>query len=86
MDKMNYIHNGTVYGISRKLADAWMEREGFVVGTRQFDNAIVCVIENAKGRLKLQGVPAAKETMEQVMEEIIREEIELTGGRGKGLW
>ena len=80
MSKMKCSYGGVDYNISKDLMDVWMEREGLTEGTSQFENAIACVTGNAMGRLKLQGGEATKEAIEQVMEEIIKEEIELTGG------
>lgn len=81
MGKMNYEFNGNTYSVDRKLVDTWMEREGIREGEPGFHNAMECVIINAEGRLKQQNLPVTKEAMEQAMEDVIKEEIELTGGK-----
>lgn len=87
MEKRKYEYEGVTYEISKDLMDKWLKREGIDVGNEgsmrkflQTRNAMECVIANAKGRLQFQGTEPSKEAMEQAIEEIIKEEIELTGG------
>lgn len=76
---MTVIIDDIVYQLDKNLMEKWAEREGLEKGSVQEENAIRCVIENAKGRLRPEGVPTLHE-IEREMEEIIREEIRLTGG------
>lgn len=84
MDKKRYEYKGVIYEVNKDLADKWLEREGIHSGVpadeKKYKDAMECVIVNAEGRLRLQGMELSKEAVEQAMEEIIREEIELTGG------
>ena len=80
MSKLAYEYNRNVYELDRELVDEWMDREGITKDQPQFDNAMKCVAANAEGRLKLQGKPVTKNAMEVAMEDVIKEEIRLTGG------
>lgn len=86
MEKTKYEHEGVVYEIDSELRRMWLEREGILEGDlynkKQYKDAMECVIANAKGRLGLEGRALDKEAVEQVMEEVIREELMLTGGEG----
>lgn len=77
---LSYTYEGVNCHIDERLAGTWMDREGLKEGTRQFDEAMSCVMVNAQGRLKLQGIPMTGEVLGKAAEELIREEIELTGG------
>lgn len=77
---LSYTYDGVICRIDKGLMETWMDREGLKKGTRQFDEAMACVMVNAQGRLKLQGIPVAGEALGKTAEELIREEIELTGG------
>lgn len=67
------------FGIDRELVRKWMEREGITEG-KQMDEALDCVITNAKGRLKLRRKSVTAIALRMEAEEIIGEEIRLTGG------
>lgn len=77
---LSYVYNGVICHIDKGLMEAWMGREGLKEGTRQFNEAMACVMVNAQGRLKIEGVSVTGEALEKAAEELIREEIELTGG------
>lgn len=84
MEKRTYEYEGIVYSVDKGLHDKWLEREGIQYDgscdEAKYKDAMECVIVNAKGRLELQGINRTKDAVEHAMEEIIREEIKLTGG------
>lgn len=73
-------YEGVNCRIDERLVETWMGREGLKEGTRQFDEAMACVMVNAQGRLKIQGISVTGEALGKAAEELMREEIELTGG------
>lgn len=77
---LSYAYDGVICRIDKGLMETWMDREGLKKGTWQFYEAMACIMVNAQGRLKLEGIPVAGEALGKTAEELIREEIELTGG------
>ena len=77
---LSYAYDGVTCHIDKGLMETWMDREELKKGTRQFYEAMACIMVNAQGRLKLEGIPVAGEALGKPAEELIREEIELTGG------
>lgn len=81
MEKMKYAYEGVVYEVNRELVEKWLEREGIRKNTLKYHNAMICIVANAKGRLEMQDIEPGKEDMEKAMEELIQEEVMLTGGQ-----
>lgn len=77
---LSYTYENVNCRIDEILVGTWMDREGLKEGTRQFDEAMACIMVNAQGRLKMQGVSVTGEALGKAAEELMREEIELTGG------
>lgn len=75
-----YLYGNMNCQVDRQLAEKWMAREGLEETTHQFNEAMECVMVNAEGRLKAQKIPVTVESMKQAAEEVIKEEIMLTGG------
>lgn len=75
-----YPYGGMTCRVDRQLAEEWMAREGLTETTHQFNEAMECVMVNAEGRLKIQKIPVTVKSMKQAAEEVIKEEIMLTGG------
>lgn len=77
---MSYVHKGMECCMDKELVEKWMLREGIRKGTSQFYEAMECVMVNARGRLESHGMPVTEESLRHAAEEVIKEEIELTGG------
>lgn len=77
---MSYVYEGTECKMDKELVMKWMQREGIRKNTRQFYEAMDCVMVNAKGRLESHGISITEESLRHAAEEVIKEEIELTGG------
>lgn len=78
MEKLTYTHDGSTFEVDKDLAEKWLEREGIEKDTLKYHHAMDCVIMNAMGRIE---GGREKDRVEKMMEEIMREELMLTGGQ-----
>lgn len=78
MAKVEYNWNGHKVSLDRHLVKKWKDREGITEG-EQLDTAMQCIMMNAEGRLKLENTIINSESLAAQAEELIKEEIRLTG-------
>lgn len=76
---MVYVYDGMECQLDTGLVEKWSGREG-LTDRQQFDRAMDCIMVNARGRLGMEGTPVTAEVLGLAAEELIREEIGLTGG------